>query len=231
MTDSSSDVSRTGAAIPLQCQGRSGGFERAQVIFGICRRCRVEQETDPVDARRNFLEQLQPLAGHRWLNIGETGNVAARPRKARDEAAADRIGNVHENDGDGARMLQHRRGGGRAMRKNQVGPQRDEVLGESLHRRRIAGCRPASVDPDVAVLHPPKLLESLPERRDIGLSFPVALGKRHQHADPPHLVALLRTRRKRPHRRRAAEKRDELAPLHIRSHAQETALYRLKRVL
>ena len=31
--------------------------------------------------------------------------------------------------------------------------------------------------------------------------------------------------------RRAAEQRDELAPLHVRPQAQETASYRLKRVL
>ena len=34
-----------------------------------------------------------------------------------------------------------------------------------------------------------------------------------QHADAPHPFGLLRARRKRPRRRRAAEQRDELAPL------------------
>jgi hypothetical protein len=37
--------------------------------------------------------------------------------------------------------------------------------------------------------------------------------------------------RPRAHRRRTTEKRHELASPHIRSQAQETALYRLKRVL
>ena len=32
-----------------------------------------------------------------------------------------------------------------------------------------------------------------------------------QHADAPHALALLRARRERPRRRRAAEQRDELA--------------------
>jgi hypothetical protein len=41
---------------------------------------------------------------------------------------------------------------------------------------------------------------------------------------------LLCPHRERP-RRRATDHRDELAPPHIRSQAQETALYRLKRVL
>jgi hypothetical protein len=42
------------------------------------------------------------------------------------------------------------------------------------------------------------MLESLPECGDDGLSFPVAFGKRHQHADPSHAVWLLRPRCDRP---------------------------------
>jgi len=34
----------------------------------------------------------------------------------------------------------------------------------------------------------------------------------HQHADTPHPIRLLRARRERPRRSRAAEQRDELAP-------------------
>jgi hypothetical protein len=49
------------------------------------------------------------------------------------------------------------------------------------------------------------------ERRDIGLSFPVALSIPHQHANAPHPLALLRARRERPRCGRAAEQRDELA--------------------
>jgi hypothetical protein len=37
----------------------------------------------------------------------------------------------------------------------------------------------------------------------------------HKHADPPHPLALLRARPERPRHRRAAEKRDELAPLYL----------------
>src|ERR1700690_2199109 len=49
--------------------------------------------------------------------------------------------------------------------------------------------------------------------------FPCRIGrcKRHQHADPPYTICLLGARGERPKirsRRRAAEKRDELAPLH-----------------
>ncbi len=85
----------------------------------------------------------------------------------------------------------------------------DEFLRESLHQRRVARC-PANVDPNVAAFHPPELLEFVSECGDEGPSLPVALGKAHQHADPPHPLALLRARRERPCRR-AAKQRDELA--------------------
>src|SRR5262249_21174016 len=62
-------------------------------------------------------------------------------------------------------------------------------------------------------LRPPELLESPLERREIGLSFPVALSIPHQHADQPQPLRLLRPRHERP-RGRAAEQRDELATLH-----------------
>jgi hypothetical protein len=38
--------------------------------------------------------------------------VKPAPRQALDEAAADRIGNDHNDDGDRSRLLQHRRSGG-----------------------------------------------------------------------------------------------------------------------
>jgi hypothetical protein len=79
-----------------------------------------------------------------------------------------------------------------------------------LHQLHV-GRRPASVDPDIAALRPAELLESLAERRDKGLSFRVALGICHQHVDPPHPLRLLRACGEGP-RRRACERRDELAP-------------------
>src|SRR5215472_18760203 len=45
------------------------------------------------------------------------------------------------------------------------------------------------------------------------LSFPVALGKPHQHADAAHPISLLRSRCDWP-RNNSAEKCDELAPPH-----------------
>jgi hypothetical protein len=80
---------------------------------------------------------------------------------------------------------------------------------------RIAvGCGPPIIDPDIAALRPPELLEPLQERGDADLSFPVALGIPHHHADAPHPLGLLRARRERPCDDRAANKRDEFASFH-----------------
>src|SRR5262249_14396833 len=63
-----------------------------------------------------------------------------------------------------------------------------------------------------------------PECREISLIFPIILRKCHQDSDPPHSLALLRAHRERP-RRRAAEERDERAPLHsITSSARASRL-------
>jgi hypothetical protein len=58
------------------------------------------------------------------------------------------------------------------------------------------------------------LLETLHKRRNAGLRFRVVRTDSHEHADAPHLAALLRTRRERPSSC-AAEKADELAPPHV----------------
>src|SRR5215207_3691748 len=214
MVDVNSDVSRTGAVIAstLKC------FEGVQKVFGISRRDRIKQDQDPIDVRRNLLEQLQPLADERRLHRNETGDVTARLGEARNEAATDRVDGLSKHDGDCACLLHQRRRGGRALRKNEFGLQRDEFLGVSLSQLRIAWWRPAIVDPDVAILRPSQLLKPLAERCDEGSSVRVALGIRHQHAHAPH--ALLRTRGAR-YGRRAAQGHDKVAPPHVSPQPRE----------
>src|SRR5262249_49505370 len=118
-----------------------------------------------------------------------------------------------KNDGNATCLLQQNRSGGCVLRRDQVWLQHDEVLGKSL-RGLSAERRPAIVDLNVVALRPPELLECLPESCQISLSFEVVIGIRHQPANPPHPARLLRARRERP-RRRAAEKRDDLAPFQL----------------
>jgi hypothetical protein len=97
------------------------------------------------------------------------------------------------------------------VRKNKVWLHRDEFLRAAL--RHVAGCRPASVDPDVAAVGPAKRLESLAERAQVRLIYRKALDDAHQYANPRYPIWLLRPRCERP-RCRAAEKRYDLAPVH-----------------
>src|SRR5262245_59264084 len=80
--------------------------------------------------------------------------------------------------------------------------------------RRLHVRRPATVDPDAAVVRPSEPLEFLLERGQAGLIFGIVLRSRHQHADPAHPLRLLRVPGERPRSRRAAEQRDELATFH-----------------
>jgi hypothetical protein len=73
----------------------------------------------------------------------------------------------------------------------------------------------AMLDFDVAVLYPSERLESLSKGGNAGLCFGIVLGEPMQEYDAPHPLRLLRARRNRPCDRRAAEKRDELAPPHV----------------
>jgi hypothetical protein len=61
------------------------------------------------------------------------------------------------------------------------------------------------VDPQVAALDPTKFLQTLQERHVAGVRFRIVCGHVHEHADAPHLVRLLRSRRvATPPRRREA---------------------------
>jgi hypothetical protein len=58
------------------------------------------------------------------------------------------------------------------------------------------------------------LPQPLQESRVAGLAYRIVRGRGVEHADAPHPLWLLRTRRQRPRHCRAAEQCDELAALH-----------------
>ena len=85
MAGSSSNRSRTGVVIastPKDAAAALKGFRKYSKYGAVTGLNRTATRA----TRGAILEQLQPLAGHRRLQVGETGDVAARPRKARDEA-------------------------------------------------------------------------------------------------------------------------------------------------
>src|SRR5262245_19536554 len=73
---------------------------------------------------------------------------------------------------------------------------------------------PVIVHLDVASFRPTQALQRLAERCNARLCLRIALGKAHQHADPPHPAGLLPARRERPDGYTAAKKCDEFPPPH-----------------
>src|SRR4029453_9511613 len=73
---------------------------------------------------------------------------------------------------------------------------------------------PSIVDPHVVADSPAQLLQPLMESCEARLSFSIIGDRIHEHADPPHPLRLLRSRRERPSGYTAAEKCDEFPPPH-----------------
>jgi hypothetical protein len=97
---------------------------------------------------------------------------------------------------------------------------------------QIGGCRlysvyvirpPPKIEANGASFYPPKVGEALLKRSDTHLYFRICLVIAGDHTDASHLLGLLRPSGERPRRCRTTEKRDELAPPHVRSQAQVTA--------
>ena len=137
----------------------------------------IPKDRHPRHARRDLLEQLQPFAADAVFELREPGDVAARPRQARDEAGADRIDDLHEHDRHGAGRLLQRRHDRDAAGQDDVRRERDQfrrVSCECARDRRS----PAVVDPHVAAVGPAQLLQPLQERREAGLRFRIVRGER-----------------------------------------------------
>ena len=163
--------------------------------------------------RCDFFEQLKPFPAQAVLELAKSGNNATRPSEASDEARADRINNQYKHDRQGAGGLKQRWQNGGASGQNNIRRERHQFRNVTWIARRIAAA-PAIVDLQVASYLPPQVPKFLKERSVAGLSLRVVRRYRGEHADPPHPLGLLRARRERPRSRRAAEQRDELAPVH-----------------
>ena len=144
----------------------------------------------------------------------DPGDVAARPVEAGDEAEFDRIVADPEDDRD-CRWSQL---WPRAQRAVTPGAAITATLAADQigHQRRqpvVLAFRPAIFDRDVA--GPRRSRVSLRPLPECALTFGRAASARPavEQADHRHR-RLLRARRERPRRCRAAEQRDELAPLH-----------------
>ncbi len=161
------------------------------------------------DARRDLLEQLEPFATDYKFELHESGRVAVRPRQIRDQAAADRIGDLDENNRHGAGDLLQRLHAGAANGDDHVGDERDQFPRVFPVLACIAGA-PTILDADVGIIGPAQLLQPLLERRDVKARLRIVRHPVHQHADAANSLRLLGARRKRPGGR-GGESGDELA--------------------
>src|SRR5215831_2872449 len=99
-----------------------------------------------------------------------------------------------------------------ARGQNDVRPQRDQFRSIFAIVFEI-GCGKAMINPHIVAVGPAQLLQPLLECREAYLVVLIVHGRTREHADAPHPLGLLRACRERP-RRRAADERYELAPLH-----------------
>jgi hypothetical protein len=58
----------------------------------------IAKDRHACHAKSDLLEQLQPLSADAVFERHEPCGVAGRPRQAVDEAATDRIGDIHKHD-------------------------------------------------------------------------------------------------------------------------------------
>ena len=68
----------------------------------------------------DLLEQLQPFAADRCLEIGEAGNIASRPCMRLHEAGSDRLRDADKHDRYGASFPLERGGGRRGTRQQHI---------------------------------------------------------------------------------------------------------------
>src|SRR5262249_36828825 len=100
----------------------------------------------------------------------------------------------------------------RPLRYDEVHLEPDQ-LGRQVGQPVDPTLRISIVDDNILALNPPELAQPLPERVEQGR--PIGRGRQPKETYPRHLARLLlRARRERPTRCRAAEQRDERAALH-----------------
>src|SRR5262249_21781711 len=155
-----------------------------------------------------------PFSGEAVFKLGKAGDAAAGPRHAFDKARSDRIDDLRKHYRGGRGRLQHRPEYDVAGHEDSVRRERGEL------RRKFPGTGsvergPTVLDANVAPHGPARGLQRLLERRTAGNRFRIILGENNEDAHAPHPLGLLPAPRQRPHRRRAAKQREDLAAPHV----------------
>src|SRR5262245_58594186 len=143
---------------------RSAGGIFGSVQIKACRDMRrcgsIENQRRARNLWRDLLELLEPLATHRLFKIAEPGCVAAGPRQRGNEAATNRIRDLHKDDrGMLVRLLQPR-DGKIAFGEDHVRFQACELFGQDTESRGMTA-RPAGSGVLVLSCCSSRLLEPL----------------------------------------------------------------------
>jgi hypothetical protein len=134
-----------------------------------------------------LLQELEPLGAELGRHQRKAGDVAARTRKARDDAVADGVGAHRHHDRDRARRV-----AGRQHRRRREGDEHVDLHFHELCRKRRhvleLAFAPADLEPVILALGVTELAHPLPETFEAEIG--VVLGDdRRQVAD--HLDFLL----------------------------------------
>ena len=124
----------------------------------------------------------------------EARDVAARTRKALDDALSHRIDDVHEDDRHRSALAPNSPHDRNADRDHDFGAGGEELRGDQWPAPSVSG-QPAQDELGILARDPADLVQGFAHCGDAGLAFGIVLGERLHQADAPH--PLLRAGRKR----------------------------------
>jgi hypothetical protein len=189
---------------------------------GLGRRvARAPERRTAGDVRRGVLQELEPLAGDA-VAVGErhAGDVAARPRQIRDDAAGDRIARAREHDRQRGRRLTRGAGTDRRPDHQHVDAGADQLVDERREPLGVA-VREAHLDDRGASVDVAEVAQALHEGF---VARPAHGGRQEADAGQPRRTLSPRTRRRRQHDRGGGQE----PPATLARHAHPEATSRAR---
>ena len=159
------------------------------------------------------MQEPQPLGHHLRVEKIDAGRVAARPGETGDKTQLDRVFADAEDDRD-RRCCSFGRERGRVAGRGDHGHPAADQISHQCRQAIVLALQPVVLDRHVLAVDVAGFVEAFAERGHkarVGIGRPVSDKPDHRQR------RLLRARRERPRSRRAAKKRDEIAPLHVPS--------------
>ena len=188
-----------------------GGFLRVpQRGLGVGSIGRIDEHGNTNSLGHQLMQESQPLGHHLLDEKIDAGRVAAGPGEAGDKTKLDRVFGDTEDDRDRRCCSFGRERSGRAAGRGDHG---HTAADQVSHQRRQAiglALQPVVLDRHVLAFDVAGFVEAFAER---GRKARGDIGRPAVDKPDHRQRRLLRACGERPSRRRAAEKRDELAPL------------------